>query len=267
MSELSTPELEKVAEDYERLLAPALFTEWTHRMADAAEIQSGQHVLDVACGTGILAQTIATQVGPDGFVSGVDINPGMLAVARRTSPTIDWREGAAEALPYDDDTFDAVVCQFGLMLFSDSETALREMWRVLKPGGHLAVAVFDSLDNLPAYSAMADIFERLIGKDVGNALRLPFSMGDTNGLAALFTTAGIGTAKITTHKGVAHFASISNMVLADVRGWFPFAGLRMDEEMIEAVVNDAQKALKPYQTPSGAVEFQVPVHIVTAVKA
>lgn len=263
MSKLSIHELEEVAEAYGQLLAPALFEAWTPRIADAAEIRSGQSVLDVACGTGVLARTVAERVGFSGSVSGVDINPGMLAVAERISSGIDWREGSAEALPYDDGAFDAVVSQFGLMLFSSPESSLREMSRVLKRDGHLAVAVFDSIENLPAYSAMSDVFERVVGKSVGDALRVPFSMGDTKKLDSLCVAAGLSTAMITTKEDMAHFSSVKSMVLSDVRGWFPFAGIHLDDNRIEAVVNQAEEVLKPFLSSDGAVEFKVPVHILT----
>jgi ubiquinone/menaquinone biosynthesis C-methylase UbiE len=88
-----------------------------------------------------------------GSVSVLDANPGMLAVAARLAPGVEWRQGTAESLPYSDQSFNAVVRQFGLMFFTDRRQALREMLRVLAPGGHLAVAVWDSLANTPAYAA------------------------------------------------------------------------------------------------------------------
>lgn len=267
MSHLSDRELEKVAEAYEQLLGPALFEPWADRLADAAEIQPGHRVLDVACGTGILTRAVASRVGDTGAVSGVDINPGMLAVARRHSPGIELHQGPAEALPFDNDQFDAVVSQFGLTFFSEPDTALREMKRVLKPGGHLALAVFDSLDKLPAYATLASIYERLIDPGVGKALQRPFSMGDTDRLALLLHEADIPAPVILTHEGTAHFDSIRNMVLADVRGWFPFAGIELGESAIEAVVHEASKELAAFQTSHGAVEFKVPVHFITATKS
>jgi len=135
MNAMNLRQLEQVAEDYERLLVPALFGVWAEKMADAARLQPGQAVLDVACGTGTFARAAALRVGTDGAVAGVDINPAMLAVARRLSPRIEWHEGSAEALPYGDDAYDAVVSQFGLMLFQDPPAALRDMMRVLNGGG------------------------------------------------------------------------------------------------------------------------------------
>ncbi|WP_152208179.1 methyltransferase domain-containing protein [Marinobacter changyiensis] len=267
MSELNLQELEKVAETYEKLLAPALFSEWAHRLADAAEIRQGQHILDVACGTGILARVIAERVGTDGSVSGVDANPGMLAVANRIAPEIEWREGDAEALPYEDASFDAVLCQFGLMLFSSPKTALQEMQRVLRPGGNLTTAVFGSLDDLPDYAAVAEVYERVVNKSVADALRMPFSMGDRDALASVFANAGISSIKMETEEGTACFSSVRNMVLSDVKGWFPFAGILLDEDTIEAITEEAEIALKAFQTSGGTVEFPVPVHIVTATKS
>jgi ubiquinone/menaquinone biosynthesis C-methylase UbiE len=129
------------AEVYEEFYLPALFQEWTGPMLEAARVEPGARVLDVACGTGVLARALTERVGPRGSVVGLDINEGMLTVARRVSPRVEWRAGAAEALPFEAESFDAVLSQFGLMFFDDRRAAIREMQRVLKPGGRLAVAV------------------------------------------------------------------------------------------------------------------------------
>ena len=184
MSEIGTGQVSaSAAEIYEEFYLPALFLEWTRRMADAARIGAGQRVLDVACGTGVLARAVADRVGPRGAVVGLDINAGMLAVARRKAPAIEWRQGAAEDLPYADASFDAVVSQFGLMFFQDRARAIRQMIRVLRPGGRLAVAVWDSLDRTPAYAVFVSMLERLFGKETAEALRSPFVLGDTHRLA------------------------------------------------------------------------------------
>ena len=108
---------------------PALFAEWTSRVADAAHIEVGTRVLDIACGKGLLARTVAKRVGVSGSVVGVDLNEGMLAVAERNAPQIEWRQGRAEAIPFADDSFNAVVSQFGLMFFEDKVKAFRRCSR------------------------------------------------------------------------------------------------------------------------------------------
>src|SRR5215510_2837611 len=104
---------------YEQFFVPALFAQWAPRVAALAHIQPGDQVLDVACGTGVLAREALSRVGASGFVAGVDASPGMIAVAAELSPLIEWREGIAESLPYDDQRFNAVVSQFALMFFKD----------------------------------------------------------------------------------------------------------------------------------------------------
>ena len=129
------------ARAYESIMVPALFQEWAEPLLDAAMVQADQRVLDVACGTGVLARAASERVGPGGAVAGLDPSRGMLAVAGELSSAVEWHSGAAEAAPFPDRSFDAVVCQFGLMFFDDRAAAIREMLRVLKPGGALALAV------------------------------------------------------------------------------------------------------------------------------
>jgi ubiquinone/menaquinone biosynthesis C-methylase UbiE len=152
------------AEIYEEFFVPALFQQWAPRLAEAAGTRPGQHVLDAACGTGVLACRIADRVGRNGSVVGVDVNEGMLAVAKRKAPTIEWREARAEALPFDENSFDAIVSQFGLMFFEDKRVALQEMRRVLRRGGRLAVAVWDSLENFQGYKELTTLVERLYAR-------------------------------------------------------------------------------------------------------
>lgn len=260
------PELENAAAAYERLLAPALFHQWTHQVVDAARIAVGQRVLDVACGTGQLARVASARVGPQGSVAAVDVNRGMLKVAATLAPEIEWYEASAESLPFADESFDAVVSQFGLMFFDDRAVALREMNRVLRPGGHLAVAVFDSPERVEAYGEMARVFERNVGKDVGSALRYPFSLGDVDELRSLFAEADMPNAQIESRLGAGRFASVEQMVMGDVAGWFPVAGIEVDERSLSAVVEDAGVSLRRFVKDDGSVEFPLPVHIVIAGK-
>ena len=170
---------------YERSFVPALFGRFALVLADAAEIGPGQRVLDVGCGTGVVAREAARRVGPEGGVVGLDLNPRMLAVARRVAPEIEWRHGDAGDLPFDDGAFDVVVSQFAAMFFPDPALALREMWRVLAPRGRLAVAVCGPLAAAAGYRALAEVAERVCSPEVLAMLRSPFALGDEKRLAGL----------------------------------------------------------------------------------
>jgi ubiquinone/menaquinone biosynthesis C-methylase UbiE len=252
------------AQVYEEFFVPALFQEWAGRVAGAAQIEPGQRVLDVACGTGALTRVVAERVGPNGSVVGLDLNEGMLAVAKQKAPDIEWKHAHAEALPFDDNSFDAVVSQFGFMFFQDQSAAVQEMARVLRAKGTLAVAVWDSLQNTPGYAAMAGLLERLFGDQVAQALQAPFTLGDTQALDALFRGADLDKVKVTTYDGLARFPSIRSWVFVDVKGWT--LSDMIDEGQYQQLLQEAEKELAPFVTPQGTVEFHMPAHIVTATK-
>lgn len=263
MANVTIDQLEKVAKSYNDVLVPSLFEPWTQHVIKAANIKSGRDVLDVACGTGVLTRAIAKKVYPGGSVSGVDLNPGMLKIAERISPDICWKNAPAESLPWNDGEFDAVVCQFGLMFFEDRNEGVKEMMRVLKKGGTLAVAVFCPLDTMPTFRRMCDIYEKFIDKEVGDTLRFPFLLGDENELKRLFTSAGIKNPIITKLEGIAHFSSVREMILADVNGWFPFAGIELEQPKIETVIEEAESELSSFVLKDGSVKF--PVHVIMVV--
>jgi SAM-dependent methyltransferase len=147
---------------YERYLVPAVTAPWAADLVAAAAPRPGERVLDVACGTGIAARLAAARVG-GGRVAGVDPNAGMLAVARSlpagAGAPVEWHEASALDLPFPAAAFDLVLCQFGLMFFPDRSAALREMRRVLGPGGRLALNVYGPLGHNPAAQALADAGE------------------------------------------------------------------------------------------------------------
>jgi ubiquinone/menaquinone biosynthesis C-methylase UbiE len=143
-------------ENYERALVPAVFEPWAPQVVALAKPKAGDRVLDVACGTGVVARHAAERVGPSGRIVGLDLNPGMLSVAASVaskvsgnSAAITWREASAVEMPFADASFDVVYCQLGLQFFPDRPKALREMYRVLTPEGRLSLMVWRGIDQSP----------------------------------------------------------------------------------------------------------------------
>ena len=254
------------AEVYEELFVPALFQQWASVVADAAEVGPGKSVLDVACGTGVLACAAADRVGPSGAVVGLDPSEEMLAVARRKDDTIEWLMGHAEAIPFPDESFEAVVSQFGLMFFENKAASLREMMRVLRPGGHLAVAVCDCLEHSPGYCRFAELLRSLFGSRVSDAFHAPFVLGDTQALLSLCVEAGIVGAKVTPHHGTVRFASIRALVSTE-RACVWTLGELLDDAQFEQLAKEAEQALRPFAAADGTLAFAMPSLIVTAAKA
>jgi SAM-dependent methyltransferase len=253
------------AEIYDEKFVPALFSQWGPVVADAAGLAPGQAVLDVACGTGALTLAAFAAVGSDGRVVGVDANPEMLAVARRKSDQIEWLEGIAETLPFDDASFDAVVSQFGLMFFHDRSRAISEMRRVLKPGGRLAVAVCGALERSPGYAALATLLDRLFGEDVGNAFRAPFALGDTEKLAGIAADAGIAGATVEERIGTVRFGSVTELVSTERACVWTLGGI-LDEAQFALLLSGAKEAFRPFTCRDGTVSFDMPALIVLARK-
>lgn len=251
---------------YEEEFVPALFQPWTDVLLDAAKVTRGHRVLDVACGTGVLARDAAARAGSDGSVVGLDPDDGMLTVAERLSPDIDWRQGMAELLPWADESFDIVLSQFGLMLFTDRRQALREMWRVVVPRGRLAIAVWGSVESMPPYQAELELLQRVAGGEAAAAVRAPFALGHLVDLKALFASAGIPYPAITTHKRTARFPSVRAMVEADVRGWLPIMGVVLPDAQVERILSEAETAITPHVILRDGIMFETTAHVMAVTK-
>lgn len=179
------------AENYQRFFVPAIGEPVAQDLIAAARLQPGERVLDVGCGTGVVARLAAERVGADGSVVGLDIHPGMLAVAAAASPSamaIDWREGNAESLPLPERSFDVVLSQMSLQFVNDKLGALREMKRVLEPGGRALVCVPGPKPDL--FAILAEALARHYGPQAAAFADRVFSIHEVDELMALMRSAG-----------------------------------------------------------------------------
>jgi SAM-dependent methyltransferase len=252
------------AEVYESCFVPAIFGAWAGPVADAAGIRRGDKVLDVGCGTGVLAREALRRVGQEGRVVGLDLNEGMLAVAARREPTIAWRQGDAASLPFEEASFDVVVSQFALMYFPDRVASLREMWRTLVPGGRLALAAWAAIDHARGYQILVDIAVRQCGREAADVLAAPFVLGDQAELAELLADSGISGANVALHEGSIRFPSVKEFVRIEVKG-SPLAEMVSDDVM-QALAAESEDALAEFVVASGEVVMPMDAHIVTARK-
>ncbi len=251
---------ENAAKIYEKVYLPALFQEWCPLAIQAANVKAGDSVVDVACGTGVLAIAVSEHVGPKGKTIGVDINEGMLNIARSKSSSVEWLNAPAEVLPFADDYFNCVVSQFGLMYFKNREAAIREMMRVLKPSGTIAVIVWDKLDNNPGLAAEEYLWQKVLG---GEAEEPPHGLGDKDVLENLFRTSGVNDIQVNTYEGTAHFDSIESWIHTGAKGWTEDD---LSDDELKLLLDTAEKELTEFRTIQGAVAFPTSAHIVTAKK-
>ncbi len=250
---------------------PAVFGPWAPILVELAHPRPGERVVDIACGTGIVARIAAARVGPTGAVAGVDLNPGMLSVARSATTTnsrsgapIQWREASADKLPFPDESFDIVYCQLGLQFFADRAAALREMRRILGAEGRLALMVWRSIGESPGFSALAEILERNIGQAAAAIMRAPFGLSDASQLTNLVGDAGFRDVTVQQRVGTVQFPSVERFVLSCVAG-SPLAGpvSQASNAAREKLISDARNSLGKY-TSKSELTFPIAAHLLTA---
>jgi SAM-dependent methyltransferase len=246
------------AEAYERYLVPLLFAPGAEYLIELAELGPGERVLDVACGTGIVVRRAAQRVGSGGRVVGLDINEGMLEVARKVSseayPAIEWQQGDANDMPLQDGAFDAVFCQQALQFFPDRLAALREMHRVLAPNGRLALSVLRSTEHNPGYRLLAEALERHVGPDAGSMMRSPFPSLSADELRELIVGAGFGKVRILLGISPVRYPSAEEFLRWEGAS-SPLAGLigALRDDACEALIRDLGQALRTYTDDEGIV--------------
>jgi ubiquinone/menaquinone biosynthesis C-methylase UbiE len=260
------------AELYQRHLVSAVTAGWAAGLVDRVGLRGGERVLDVACGTGVVARVAAQRVGRAGRVAGIDINAAMLGVARSLRPgagaMIGWVRGSALSLPFAEASHEVVLCQLGLQFVPDRPTALAQMRRVLEPGGRLGVSVYGPIEHNPAAFALAQALDRQVGPDASMTKRAEHALADAALLRTLAAEAGFTQIKIVTENRTVRFASVSDYVRIQLTAT-PLASLlqhqppRPGQSLAEAVAADVAAALQPHQTPDG-LAFPQQAHVLIA---
>ena len=240
------------AESYERYFVPAIGTPVAAELLAAAGLQPGERVLDVACGTGIAARLAAPLVGT-GSVTGLDVAPEMIDVARAIAPTIDWHVGDAASLPFADGAYDVVLCQMGLMFLEDRARAVAEMRRVLAPGGRVVVTTPGPIQ--PFFELMEQAIVEHVGAELGGFVRAVFSMHDPDAVAALLRDAGLARVE-------GRLATATLTLPAPVEFLWQYINLTPMGPFVAAAPQEAQDAMErtfAERTAGFAVDGRTPV--------
>jgi ubiquinone/menaquinone biosynthesis C-methylase UbiE len=182
-----------IPENYDRYLGPTLFEPFAKDMAARLKHERPRKILELACGTGVLTHRLRDTLGQEAQLVATDLNPGMLAFAQGKfsgNENLEWQEADAGALSFSNGSFDAVICQFGLMFVPDKEAAMREAYRVLARGGVFLFNVWDSMEHNPfgriAHKTIASFFE----SDPPTFYELPFGFFDADLIRSLLQRAG-----------------------------------------------------------------------------
>jgi ubiquinone/menaquinone biosynthesis C-methylase UbiE len=188
---------------YEEFFVPRLFEPWAALLLDEAKLKEGQAIIDVATGPGTVARLAAPRLGPKGRIVATDISRLMLDIARAKralagAASIEYVESPAAPLCAPTGAFDVVLCQQGLQFFPDRSAALREMKRVLKPGGHAVIAVWAAIARNQIFAAFHAALSAAVPPDLADLITAPFSWHNTAELKAATEDAGFRKARLLT---------------------------------------------------------------------
>ena len=248
------------AERYERVLVPLLFRPWAADLVKLADLRDGERVLDVACGTGIVARLAAQHVGAAGDVTGLDLNAGMVAVARSlpSAPgaAITWIESSALDMRLADASFDVVLCQQGFQFFPDKSAALREMKRVLSPGGRLLLSVWAGAT--PYDIAMSAAVERHVGADAAATLRTSRTVPGSEALRQHMVEAGFRDVQVRPRTLTTRLPAVAEYVLQHLSAT-PVADAvaRLSDADRAALGAEVSAALREYRDGDGVAFAEV----------
>jgi ubiquinone/menaquinone biosynthesis C-methylase UbiE len=207
---------------YDRYLGPMFFHDFADAMAARLAVRPGMRVLETACGTGIVTRRLVTRLAQHGgSLVATDLNEPMLAYAGSTmlrSERLEWRQADATKLPFDERSFDAVVCQFGLMFFPDKAAGVREALRVLKPRGVFLVSVWGRLEDHPVHRIAHETVAAFFPSDPPQFYTVPFSLHDPTVVSRLLEDAGFVDLQWERLEGVGESPSAAEAVIGLIEG-------------------------------------------------
>ena len=257
---------ESFPEMYEQWLAAPLFRPWAELALEEVKLSKGDRLLDVACGTGIVARVARERLRDGKGIVGIDISADMLAIARAVAPDIDWRQGSATDLPLrEDEQFEVVVCQQGLQFFPDKRAAAVEMRRALKSGGRLAVLTWRPDSEVPLFRELRDVAQRHVGAIADQR----HSFGDRAALEALFREAGFHDARSRTISRTIWFGNgtpflrMNTMALVGMSAGGKTMTDADRKRAVETIIGDSAPVLQRY---SGGLNlgFELSTNLLTA---
>lgn len=253
--------------NYERFFVPAIGAPLATDLVRLAALRPDERVLDVACGTGVVARLASQQVGATGKVAGLDVNPGMLAVARSATPpemAIEWHEASAEAMPLPDAAFDVVLCQMGLQFMPDKSAALREMQRVLVPGGRLLLNVPGPTPRL--FTILGEALGRHIGAEAVEFVNGIFSLHDAAEIESFISGAGFQDVSVQSDTKQLRLPAPAEFLWQYVHST-PLAGIvaQADDDRRESLERDVVAKWQEF-VEDGALALEVRVVVATARK-
>ena len=250
---------------YERIAARYVLGPWAPSLVDAASVKQGDRVLDLACGTGVVARIAAQRTGVGGCVIGLDLNPGMIAVARllpAEGAQVDWIEGSALDIPVPAASVDVVLCQQGLQFFPDKALALREMRRVLDRAGRLALSVWSGVG---VYNgAIADALRRFADPDTVASFCASRKVPDKEALERLALEAGFSDVSVRVVRMNIRLPSIDRFVLEHLAATPVAATIAaLDVDTRENIGASVMHALQRFRDGDG-VTFPEETHVLSA---
>lgn len=255
---------------YDEIMVPRMFDPWADLLLDQLKLQSGQAVLDVACGPGTVTRNAAVRVGPSGQVTGCDLSPAMLDLARsknplRDSAPIEYLECPADSLRVLDDAFDVATCQQGLQFFPDRRAALAEMRRALRPGAQLGIAVWCAIEDCPPFAALKTALGQVLGSETAATYEAgPWGFSDPDSLAQLVKDSGFTDVKVRRSELPLVFEGGPDQLLLTLRAASVATTLaQLPEAELSALAAALEDATRPI-TFDGIVRSHATSNILTA---